>query len=166
MAPAGAAPASFALRPLDAMALGAARAVVDAAAAGTPYVATLHGRLDAALSGSGEEARGLLAECSGAVAGVIIFGFFAGTDGAGRLHFVAVAPPHRYRGIGTALLTAAATTLSGLGARFLLAEVPDDVTALGDYWAFLAANGFREESRVSGLVREGIALAFLRRDLV
>jgi hypothetical protein len=43
--------------------------------------------------------------------------------------------------------------------------VPDDAAQLGGYRSFLVARDFFEEARVPDLVREGVALTFLRRPL-
>jgi ribosomal protein S18 acetylase RimI-like enzyme len=112
------------------------------------------------------ECRCLVHHADADIDALVIFGVFAGALGAGRLHFVAVDEPARGRGLGAALLAAAIGVLRAGGARFLLAEVADDPAILGDYWAFLAEQRFREEARVADLVRDGVALAFLRRELV
>lgn len=153
-------------RPRAAVASDAAplAALVERAAA-LPYRQALAEWLDQALRQPGDEARALVVDDAAGPAGVIVFGLFAGAQGAGRLHFVAVAERHRGRGAGRALLAGALDVLRARGARFVIAEVPDDAAALGDYWAFLAETWFHEESRVDDLVRDGVAMAFLRRDL-
>ncbi|HEU4641427.1 MAG TPA: GNAT family N-acetyltransferase [Gemmatimonadaceae bacterium] len=153
------------LRPLAPAHLHDALAIVHDAVGDTAYEPSLVEWLRSALAAPGEEARGTGAWAGEELAGVMVHGAFAGAVGAGRLHLVAVAPGWRAQGVGLALVTHAVTELRAHGARFLLAEVPDDAEALGDYWAFLARCWFHEEARVDGLVREGIALAFLRRDL-
>jgi hypothetical protein len=50
------------------------------------------------------------------------------------------------------------------GARYLLAEMPDD-PALGTVLALLRDHGFEEEARVPDFFREGVALSFLRLNL-
>jgi len=55
-------------------------------------------------------------------------------------------------------------TQAKAGARFLLAEMPDD-PALGTVFALLREHGFREEARVPDFYREGVALTFLRLEL-
>jgi ribosomal protein S18 acetylase RimI-like enzyme len=140
-------------------------ALVRGAVGGSPYEARLVEVARAAVLAPNVETRGLAAEEQGTVAGAAVYGEFSGAQGAGRLHFVAVADGARGRGIGTALVSCVARELRESEARFLLAEVPDDPARLGDYWALLARCGFREESRVDDLFRERIALAFLRLDL-
>jgi GNAT superfamily N-acetyltransferase len=152
-------------RPLGPADLDAAAAIVHRAIGGSRYEPrALELLRDAALA-PGAEHRGLLVEHAGAPAGVAIYGWVAGASGVGRLYLVAVAEPVRGCGIARTLITALARELARDGARFLLAEVPDDPEILGDYWALLAACAFREESRVADLVQDGVALAFLRREL-
>jgi hypothetical protein len=47
------------------------------------------------------------------------------------------------------------------GAKFLLAEMPDD-PAIGTVLSLLKHHGFREEARVPDFFRDGVALSFLR----
>lgn len=151
--------------PLAPAHLGAALAIVRDAAGGSPYEPELAEWLRSAVAAPGDEARATGAWEDGALAGVMVHGAFAGASGAGRLHVVAVAPARRSRGIGRALVSHAAADLRARGARVLVAEVPDDAPVLGDYWAFLARCWFREEARVEDLVRDGVAMAFLRLEL-
>jgi len=118
--------------------------------------------LRAAADAPSEERRGLVWERAGRVTGVLVYGVFAGTVGAGRLHLVLVAPAARRAGVGTALLERAMGRLRAEGARFLLAEVPDDAATCGGYRSFLMARDFFEEARVPDLVRDGVAMTFLR----
>jgi ribosomal protein S18 acetylase RimI-like enzyme len=99
------------------------------------------------------------------IAGVIVFGIFGGTSGAGRLHFVVVESGARRAGVARALVEAALDALRTDGARFVLAELPDDPHALPDARTFLLALGFVQESRVEDFYRDGVALSFLRREL-
>ena len=62
------------------------------------------------------------------------------------------------------LLDRAAEDAARRGARFLLAEVPED-PALAPGHELLRRAGFRVESRIPDFVREGIGIAFVRRDL-
>jgi GNAT superfamily N-acetyltransferase len=66
---------------------------------------------------------------------------------------------------GRALVEHAIALLGGEGARFLLAELPDDPRALHGARAFLESASFREESRVDDFYRVGVALSFMRREL-
>jgi hypothetical protein len=47
------------------------------------------------------------------------------------------------------------------GARYMLAELPDD-PALGSVLTLLREHGFHEEARVPDFFRDGVALTFLR----
>ena len=62
-------------------------------------------------------------------------------------------------------MSAAIASLEDRDARFMLAELPDDPRELGGSRDFLEALGFHEESRVDDFYRDGIALAFMRREL-
>jgi ribosomal protein S18 acetylase RimI-like enzyme len=97
--------------------------------------------------------------------GVIVYGIFGGTSGAGRLHFVVVESRARRGGVARSLVDAAIESLTAWRARFVLAELPDDARELTGSRSFLEALGFAEESRVDDFYRDGIALAFMRREL-
>jgi ribosomal protein S18 acetylase RimI-like enzyme len=66
--------------------------------------------------------------------------------------------------VGGRLMRAVSDASRAAGARYLLAEMPDD-PALGTVLALLRDHGFREEARVPDFYREGVALTFLRLDL-
>ena len=128
----------------------------------------LDGALDAlrsAVRDPGEEGRALASIAGDDVQGVIVFGIFGGASGAGRLHLVAVETRARRHGVARALVSAAIELLEESGARFVLAELPDDPRELRDSRDCLEALGFREESRVDDFFRDGVALAFMRREL-
>ena len=61
-------------------------------------------------------------------------------------------------------MRAVSDSARAFGARYVLAEMPDD-PALGTVLALLREHGFREEARVPDFYREGVALTFLRLDL-
>ena len=107
----------------------------------------------------------MVAEIGGRVVGVGIFGLVAGSQGAGTMYAAAVDRGARRRGIGRALVRAAADSLAARGARFVIVEVPDDPAATARFVELLAASGFGETARVPDLYRDGVALAFWRRDL-
>lgn len=153
------------LRPLAPPDLDAALEILREVVSGSPHGEELGAVLHRAAMAPSDEARGIVGVQGDAVVGVVVYGEFAGASGASRVHLVAIAEPVRGVGIGTALMARAIEELRSRGARLVLAEVPDDPEVLGDYWAFLAACGFREEARVPDHVRDGVALAFLRRDL-
>ena len=95
--------------------------------------------------------------------GFVLFGIVPGTQGAGRMRAVAVAPLARRRGVGRALVTAALHALDERGARFALVELPDE-PLMRFLSALLDACGFSEESRAADLVRDGVAMRYLRRE--
>ena len=94
----------------------------------------------------------------------MLFGSIAGTRGGARLHTAVLAPGVDADDVGERLMRAIASVLKAGGARFILAEMPDD-PALGTVFALLREHGFREEARVPDFYREGVALTFLRLEL-
>ena len=120
--------------------------------------------LERALAGSDDEAWGLAAVRGGEVVGLVLLGLVAGAQGAGRLHLVVVTAGARLGGVGRLLLDHAAADAVARGARFLLAEIPED-PVLAPAHALLRRAGFRVESRIPDFLREGIGIAFARRDL-
>ena len=149
------------LRPEDAR---AARALARDDVGGTPYAEASMHVLERALAGESEEAWGLAATRRGEFVGLVLLGLVAGAQGAGRLHFVAVTASARLGGVGRLLLDRAADDAAARGARFLLAEIPED-PALAPAHELLRRAGFRVESRIPDFLREGIGIAFARRDL-
>ena len=150
---------------LDPARLPLASPLVMRALALTPYAPGAIESLELATRSPNDESRALASVRHGAIDGVVVFGTFAGADRAGRLHLVVVDEGSRREGVGRALVEAAVARLRGEGARFLLAELPDDALALPHAGVFLASLDFREESRVENFFRDGISLAFLRREL-
>lgn len=147
----------------------AARALLQRAPAGAPWMGPFAEALASALSSHDETRAAGVVSVVGArgapqLAGVIVYGSFAGASGAGRLHGVFVDPGLRWRGIGRTLLVTAMADARERGERFVLAEVAGDDT-LAAYRAFLLASGFREEARAADLVRDGVALVLMRADL-
>ncbi len=151
------------MRALTAEVLSAGASVVATVLRGTDYVVGALDVLESAVRAPGPDARVLAVERGGVIEGVLVFGTFAGTMGAGRLHFVAVSERARRLGIGRALVDSAVIHLKERAARFLLVELPDDPRALPCARAFLAALGFHEESRVEDLFRDAIGLSLMRR---
>ena len=142
----------------------AARELVEAEVAGTPYAELPRWALDAALTGESDEARACVAvRESSALVGIVLFGLVAGAEGAGRLILVTVTAAARRQGVGAQLVTAAVDDLARRGARFAGIELPDD-PALQPGRALLLRSGFREDSRVPDFYRDGVDLVFLRRD--
>ena len=130
----------------------------------TPYIDRALEVLELAERGSDPEHRALVIARDGTVAGLVLFGSIAGTRGGARLHTAVLAPGVDADDVGERLMRAVAGVLKTSGARFLLAEMPDD-PALGTVFALLREHGFREEARVPDFYREGVALTFLRLEL-
>jgi ribosomal protein S18 acetylase RimI-like enzyme len=142
-----------------------ALAVVEGAFHDSHYLAGVVDALNSAVRAPNVEGRALASVRGDDVHGVIVFGIFGGTSGAGRLHFVAVESRARRDGVARALVNAAIEALRAAHARFVLAELPDDPRVLGGSRNFLEALGFAEESRIDDYYRDGIALVFMRREL-
>ncbi len=127
----------------------------------TPYIDRALEVLTLAERGNDPEHRALVIARDGTVAGLALFGAIAGTDGGARFHSAAFAPGVRADDIGNRLMRAVAASARAAGARYILAEMPDD-PALGTMLALLREHGFFEEARVPDFFREGVALTFLR----
>jgi hypothetical protein len=152
-------------RALNAGDAAPARALVYAVLGVTPYVDRVVELLDVAARGNDPEARALVIERDGTIAGLAIYGLVAGTIGAAKLHALVVDRGVSADDVGGRLTGAAASAATASGARLLIAELPDD-PALGAVPAVLARNGFREEGRIADFFRDGVALTLLRRELV
>ncbi len=96
--------------------------------------------------------------------GVAVYGVVAGTEGAAKMHGMAVAPEAQRHGIARALIAAFSDDLHTKGARFVLVEFPDAPELAGGRTLLQQAK-FVEESRLKDYFRDGIAMVFLRRDL-
>ena len=169
------------IRPLRATDIPAARALLVAEDARHAYAARAVEILDAVVvvvvavaaaavvvvataSGDGDGEYGAVAAVAGeALLGVALHGVVAGSEGAGMIHGIVVAPAARRAGVGRGLVDGAVAALVSSGARVVLAELPDD-PALGDLHALLRRSGFVEDGRVADLVRDGVAMVFWRRD--
>ena len=154
------------LVPVSQPLLPRASEIVEGALHGTHYQTGALDALQAAVRAPSAEGRAFASMAGDDVEGVVVFGIFGGASGAGRLHFVAVENGARRAGVARALVSAAIESLAESHARFVLAELPDDPRELGGSRELLEALGFREESRVGDFYRDGIALAFMRRDLL
>lgn len=151
--------------PVSPSLLPRASAVVERALRATHYRLGALDALRSAVAAPSPDGRALATMTGDDIDGVIVFGIFGGTSGAGRLHFVAVESGARRTGAARALVDAAIESLAASGARFVLAELPDDSRHLPGARDFLVALGFSEEGRVEDFYRDGVALSFLRREL-
>ena len=154
------------IRSLEPADLPAARALLDAEALRHPYATRPRELLEAAAAQIGErdaEYRALVATEGSTVTGVVLFGLVAGAVGTGTLFGGTVGTRWRHSGTGRALVAAAVAALDASGARVVIVELPDDAP-LRDARALLTSAGFVEEARVPDLVRDGVAVSFLRRE--
>ena len=127
----------------------------------TPYIDRALEALELAERGTNSEHRGMVIARDGTIAGLVLFGTIAGTTAGARLHTAVLAPGVQADDVGARLVRAVGETCREGGARFMLAEMPDD-PALGTVLTLLRDYGFHEEARVPDFFREGVALMFLR----
>ena len=153
------------IAPVTPALLPRATRVVERALHETPYLTSALGTLRSAVSAPSAAGRALATVRDEQLEGVLVFGFFGGTNGAGRLQLAVIEEGARRARAGRTLVDAAIAVMRAEGARFVLAELPEDPRALPGARAFLESMSFREESRVENFYREGVALSFMRRDL-
>ncbi len=154
------------VRPIEAADAGAARAMLSGGCGEPcPYAARVLELLDGALGGATTEQQALISADGDAIVGVAIYGHVAGTKGAAILYVIAIATGSEHRGFGAALLRDVRARLTREGARVVMAELPDepDARPLLD---LLERSGFHEEARIPDYYRDGVALSFLRLDLL
>jgi ribosomal protein S18 acetylase RimI-like enzyme len=130
----------------------------------TPYIDRALEVLTLAERGHDPEHRALVVARDGTVAGLALFGTIAGTHHAARLYTAVLAPGVQTNDVGTRLMRSVGDAARMAGAKFMLAELPDD-PAIGAVLALLREQGFHEEARVPDFYREGVALTFLRLEL-
>lgn len=130
----------------------------------TPYVDRLLELLELAERGGNPEYDGRVIARDGTIAALALFGTVAGTHGAAKLYGVLLAPGVSPDDVGARLLDAVVAAVGAQGARFLIAELPDD-PVMGRELALLRAAGFRREAHVPDFFRDGVSLAFWRREL-
>ena len=157
------------VRPLRADDAAAVRALFTAAFGNTLYAEAPRAALARALESVGtgtedEQARGVVVETDGQTVGVAIYGMIVNAERAAKMHGMAVAADSRRHGVARKLIDAFVTQLAARGVRFILVEFPD-ASELAGGRSLLLHSKFVEESRVPDHFRDGIALAFLRRDL-
>ncbi|HEY5060951.1 MAG TPA: GNAT family N-acetyltransferase, partial [Gemmatimonadaceae bacterium] len=96
----------------------------------TPYIDRALEVLELAERGNDSEHRALVIARDGTVAGLVLYGTIAGTAGGARLHTAVLAPGIQADDVGERLMQAVGQSCRAAGARFMLAEMPDD-PALG-----------------------------------
>ena len=121
-------------------------------------------QLRAGIGNSTAESIVCIAERDGEVVGLGVYGFTAGTIGAGSIDCVLVAPRSRRAGIGRRILSFAVDDLTNRRARVVFAELPGDPAMLR-YRAMLLSHGFFEEARIDDYYRDGVPQIISRLDL-
>lgn len=127
----------------------------------TPYIDRALEVLAHAERGNDPEHRAMVIARDGTVAALALYGSIAGTQFGARLHTAALAPGVETSDVGARLMQAVAASARESGARFLLAELPDD-PAVGAILTLLREQGFDEEARVPDFYRQGVDLTFFR----
>ncbi len=112
--------------------------------------------LQTAERGGSDECCAVWAEHDGSIEALALVGLVAGSEGAGRIHLLIGHDPH--------LVARTLDVLRAMGARFAMAEWPDDAT-FADAIRRLHEEGFHEEGRIAQFYRGGVDQVFLRRDL-
>lgn len=141
-----------------------ARVLLMGALGVTPYLDPAMEVLERAERGHDPEHRALVIARDGTVAGLALFGMTAGAVGSARLHIAVLAPGVDPTEVGAALMESVADLSRASGARFIIAELPDD-PVIGSILALLREHGYREDARVPDFFRDGVALTFLRKEL-
>jgi hypothetical protein len=135
---------------------GQARDLIESALGGTPYRTRALELLGIAEHQASDESCALWTERHGEVTALALVGLVAGANGAGRIHLLLGEDPH--------LVARACDVLRAMGARFAMAEWPDDLP-FHDPLRRLQEAGFAQEARVLDYFRSGVDQVFLRRDL-
>ena len=133
-----------------------ARDLVESALRGTPYLGRALELLDIAERRSSDESCAIWSEHDGAVTSLALLGLVAGARGAGRIHLLLGDDPH--------LVARSCDVLRAMGARFAIAEWPDDAP-FREPLRRLREEGFAQEARIPDYFRSGVDQVFMRRDL-
>lgn len=142
--------AGVSIRALQGSDVPAARALISAQFAGTPYEARLFEQLALAIDGDDPECRAFVTADD--ARGLALFGSVAGADSVVKLHALV----GNDRGALRSLATAVRNTDARLVVCELADDAPFDVTG-----QILRELGFAEDVRVADYFREGVALVVL-----
>ncbi|HEY8166896.1 MAG TPA: GNAT family N-acetyltransferase [Gemmatimonadaceae bacterium] len=152
------------IRRIQAEDLSGAIRLVQSEAASNEWLDDIPEMLEAAVSGDGRELRAVCIREREQVIGVGLFGSIAGTIGTAAIHAILVAPQERGRGFGSQIARFIRDDLQAIGARLIIAELPDD-HRVSEYRAILWGIGLKEESRIPDYYSDGISLLQMRLDL-
>ncbi len=133
-----------------------ARDLIESVLRETPYRSRALELLEVAEHRSSDESCAVWTEHEGAVTSLALVGLVAGARGAGRIHLLLGDDPH--------LVARACDVLRAMGARFAIAEWPDDAP-FREPLRRLREEGFAQEARIPDYFRAGVDQVFMRRDL-
>ena len=136
-------------------ALGA-RILIESSLGGTPYVARALELLDIAERGISSESCVVWSEHGGVVHTVALVGLMAALNDGGQIHLLLGDDRH--------IVARACEVLRALGARYAIAEWPDEAPFTAAI-TLLREEGFAVESRVRKSDRAAGELVILRREL-
>ena len=134
-----------------------ARILIESSLGGTPYVARALELLDIAERGISSESCVVWSEHGGVVHTVALVGLLMDAlNGGGQIHLLLGDDRH--------IVARACEVLRALGARYAIAEWPDEAP-FTDAITLLREEGFAVESRVRNSARPAGELVILRREL-
>ncbi|MGH7669923.1 MAG: hypothetical protein ACRENQ_10575 [Gemmatimonadaceae bacterium] len=133
-----------------------ARDLIEVTLGGTSYLTRALELLEIAERQASDECCAVWTEHGGAATALALVGLVAGTSGAGRVHLLVGDDPH--------LIARACDVLRAMGARFAIAEWPDDTPFQGALRR-LREEGFAPEARIADYYRPGVDQVVMRRDL-
>jgi hypothetical protein len=159
----GAAVAKLLIRPIEPRDRQAADALLVATAGGGLPLDRGREIIDLALGRKDREYRAVVALLENELVGVAAFGELLGSDRVIRLHVVAARAADGHD-VDQQLLAAVDASAKRVGARFIFAEIPEEIASEQTVDALTDA-GYVEETRIADYVRDGVPLLLLRRAL-
>lgn len=152
------------IRRIQAQDLSGAIRLVQIESASNEWVDDIPQMLEAACLGDGRELRAVCVREREQVVGVGLYCLIAGAVGTAAIHAILVAPQERGRGFGSTIARFIRDDLQAIGARLIIAELPDD-DRVSEYRAILWGIGLKEESRIPDYYKDGISRLQMRLDL-
>lgn len=133
-----------------------ARDLIQSALGGTPYLPRALELFEAAEHQTSDESCAVWTEHAGVVTALALAGLVTGASGAGRIHLLLGEDPH--------LVARTCDVLRAMGARFAIAEWPDD-GPFREPLRRLREEGFSQEARIPDYYRPGVDQVVMRCNL-